>query len=364
MPKILVIEDQDDIRSIICEILAAEKFNVIDAEDGHIGVLLAQEEIPDLVICDIMMPEFDGYSVVTQLRQNPYLQSVPCIFLTAKASKADLRLGMELGASDYLTKPFTRDELLGAVNTQIEQHSSNQPNHQPLWNDTCCDLIQSLSLEIHNPLQRILDLTKTLKDGSEFKKSDKELEILDEIESSGKILHDILQNTFLYKALVDIEKDPQRLRVFRNHTGESPTKSIISDIACSQSRRCNRTSDLILELEEATVQLAQPQLQKLVEEVVENAFEHSLLGTPVSLRSHCRGKTFLLTMTNQGQGLSLEQIAGLGSHMQFDHALYANKYKGLGLIIAKLLSELHGGELQVESEPNQLTTVSIFLPLA
>jgi len=364
MSKILIVEDQEDIRSIICEILTAEKFNVIEAEDGHIGVLLAQEEMPDLVICDILMPEFDGYSVITQLRQNPYLQSVPFIFLTAKASEADLRLGMELGADDYLTKPFTRDELLKVVNGQIEQYSSYQPNHQSSWDDTCCDLSQSLPLEIHNPLQRILELAKTLRDSSELNLSGEQTEMLDGIASSGEFLYDLLQNTLLYRALIDIEKDPQRLRILRNHTDESSTRSIISDIACLQARRCNRTSDLILELEEATIQLARPKLQKLVEEVVENAFEHSFSGTFVSLKSYCRGKTFLLKIANQGRGPSSEQIAGLGSHMQFDHSLYANKYKGLGLIIAKLISELHGGELQVESEPNQLTTVSIFLPLS
>ena len=139
MSKILVIEDQDDIRSIICEILTAEKFNVIEAEDGHIGVLLAQEELPDLVICDIMMPEFDGYSVMTQLRQNPYIQSTPFIFLTAKASKTDLRLGMELGANDYLTKPFTRDELLESVNAQVDKLSALKKDQPPLWHDTCCE---------------------------------------------------------------------------------------------------------------------------------------------------------------------------------------------------------------------------------
>ncbi|WP_299410189.1 response regulator [Acaryochloris sp. IP29b_bin.148] len=364
MSKILVIEDQDDIRSIICEILAAEGFNVVEAEDGHIGVLLAQEELPDLVICDIMMPEFDGYSVMTQLRQNPYVQSVPFIFLTAKASKTDLRLGMELGANDYLTKPFTRDELLGAVNAQIEQRSTEPTDHTPLWNDTCCDLIQALPPAIHNPLQRIAEFAQILKNDIQSINSDYSSDLLDKIGESGELIYNLLQKSLIYNDLVDIEKDPQRLRILRKHAGESSTQSVIANIARSQSQHCNRIADLQLELEEASVQLAQPKLKKLVEEIVENAFNYSPVGTPVHLTSHCRGKTFLLNITNQGKGLSSQQIADLGSHMQFDHALYKGKYVGLGLIIAKLIAELHGGELQVESVPHRLTTISVFLPLS
>lgn len=364
MSKILVIEDQDDIRSIICEILTAENFNVIEAEDGHIGVLLAQEEMPNLVICDIMMPEFDGYSVMTQLRQNPYLQSVPFIFLTAKASKTDLRLGMELGANDYLTKPFTRDELLGAVNAQIEKISTHEHEHQAAWRDQGCELIQSLPTDIHDPLQRMLDLAQSYQDDDNYAIPAHTAQVLHEIKNTGDLLYQRLQNTFVYQELADTERDPQRLRILRNYPGVSPTKPVITEIARSLAQRCNRIADLKLELEEAKVQLAQPKLEKLIEEIVKNAFSYSSSGTPVSLKSISYSQTFLFKITNQGKGLSPDQIAQLGTHMQFNHSSYLHKCVGLGLIISKLIAELHGGELQVESEPNQLTTISIFLPLA
>lgn len=363
MSKILVIEDQDDIRSIICEILTAEKFNVIEAEDGHIGVLLAQEELPDLVICDIMMPEFDGYSVMTQLRQNPYIQSVPFIFLTAKASKTDLRLGMELGANDYLTKPFTRDELLGAVNAQVDRLSTQQREHSPLWHDTCCALIQSLPDAIHNPLHSILTLSLSLQSPDELDHPRQLVQDLNEISQSGHLLYRRLQNILLYKELVDIEKDPQRLSIFRNHPGTSYTESIITDVACSQAQKYNRIADLKLELEEAQVQLASPKLQKLVEEIVRNACDYSSFNTPISIKSHVHGKTFQLMIANKGEGFCSEQLSLFNTHMHFNHTLYLHKYEGLGLIIAKLITELHGGELKVDSIPEELTKVSIFLPI-
>lgn len=122
--KILIIEDEESLRNIMYEMLSNEDFEVMTASNGKIGVEIAQQEIPDLVICDIMMPEKSGYDVLTTLRQDFTTAIVPFIFLTAKASKSDIRQGIELGADDYLTKPFTRAELLGAVMTRIEKHSA------------------------------------------------------------------------------------------------------------------------------------------------------------------------------------------------------------------------------------------------
>ncbi len=126
MIKILIIEDEEPLRENILALLEADGFDVFGSENGRIGVQLAQEILPDLILCDVMMPELDGYGVLTQLRQNPILAAVPFIFLTAKATKADLRQGMELGADDYLTKPFTRAELLGAIATRLKKQASIQ----------------------------------------------------------------------------------------------------------------------------------------------------------------------------------------------------------------------------------------------
>ncbi len=121
---ILVIEDEEFVRENILELLDAEGFTVFGAENGNIGFELAKAKVPDLILCDVMMPELDGYGVLTALRQDSVLVSIPFIFLTAKASKADFRQGMELGADDYLTKPFTRAELLGAITTRLKKQAA------------------------------------------------------------------------------------------------------------------------------------------------------------------------------------------------------------------------------------------------
>jgi CheY-like chemotaxis protein len=121
MQKILVIEDEESIRTNILELLEAEGFSGISAENGSIGLQLAQEQRPDLIICDVMMPELDGYTVLAILRQDPATAMIPFIFLTARSDAADLRKGMELGANDYLTKPCTPTQLLQAISTQLKK---------------------------------------------------------------------------------------------------------------------------------------------------------------------------------------------------------------------------------------------------
>ena len=124
MKKILVIEDEDLLRANTVQILELEDFINIEANNGFLGIKLAQEHLPDLILCDVMMPEVDGYGVLTALRQNPTTANIPFIFTTAKASKADLRQGMNLGADDYLTKPITADELLSAISTRLERQAT------------------------------------------------------------------------------------------------------------------------------------------------------------------------------------------------------------------------------------------------
>ncbi len=117
--KILIIEDNEDIRDSSVEILELADYEVLQADNGKTGVELAQRHLPDIILCDIMMPELDGYGVLYLLSKNPETANIPFIFLTAKAERADMRKGMEMGADDYLTKPFDDIELLNTIESRF-----------------------------------------------------------------------------------------------------------------------------------------------------------------------------------------------------------------------------------------------------
>lgn len=122
MKKILIIEDNEDVRENTAEILKLSNYSVNTAENGKIGIKKAKQWLPDVIICDIMMPEFDGYEVLQNLNKNSKTASIPFIFLTSKSDKTDVRKGMNLGADDYLTKPFSENELLEAIECRLKKH--------------------------------------------------------------------------------------------------------------------------------------------------------------------------------------------------------------------------------------------------
>jgi DNA-binding response OmpR family regulator len=122
--KILVIEDDELVRLSTLDLLMAEGFAVIEASNGQAGIKLASEQSPDLIICDIMMPELDGYRVLEALQNSSATATIPFIFLTAKTEQSALRQGMELDADDYLTKPFNLDQLLAAIDTRLRKQTA------------------------------------------------------------------------------------------------------------------------------------------------------------------------------------------------------------------------------------------------
>src|SRR6185369_5299436 len=129
MKKILVIEDEPEMRRNITALLSYKAYEPIAAENGRLCVEVARREKPDLILCDVMMPELDGYGVLRALQADAALASIPFIFLTAKGEKDDLRSGMNLGADDYLTKPIANNELVEAIEARLNR-SARQANRE------------------------------------------------------------------------------------------------------------------------------------------------------------------------------------------------------------------------------------------
>ena len=143
MQKILLIEDNEALRENTAEILSLASFQVETAENGKVGIEMALKNPPDLIVCDIMMPVLDGYGVYQIINKNEALQHIPFIFLSAKSERSDLRKGMEMGADDYITKPFTDAELINAIKTRLEKVKNLQNraiNNMETWTQIVSEL--------------------------------------------------------------------------------------------------------------------------------------------------------------------------------------------------------------------------------
>ena len=119
MKKILIIDDDEHLREDLLDILSFEGYNAIGAENGHEGFLCAQAVLPDLILCDVMMPVMNGFEMLAMLRQHPQMTSIPVIFLSAQSEQSFVQNGMRLGATAYIPKPYTAQELLTAIQTHI-----------------------------------------------------------------------------------------------------------------------------------------------------------------------------------------------------------------------------------------------------
>jgi two-component system, sensor histidine kinase and response regulator len=362
MAKILVIEDEEAIRENILDLLEAENFESMGAANGKIGIKMAIEQIPDLILCDMMMLEIDGHGVLKALRSEPITATIPFIFLTAKAEKTDIRLGMELGADDYITKPCTPQELLKAVAIRLEKHKAISRKSQKTLDELRSNISMSLPHELRTPLNAIMGFSELiLSEYKLFEESDI-LEMIGQIQLSGHRLYRLIQNFLLYTDLEIAATNPELLKEMRN-SEFSCVKSLLSEKARQQAKKANRIDDLQLNLQNSSVAIDSIKLTKILEELLDNAFKFSSEGTPVFVNSLVENQRFILSVKDQGRGMTADQIAQLEAYMQFDRQLYQQAGLGLGLAIVKRITELHGGNLKIESSPDQETIVSVYLPV-
>ncbi|MBD2294366.1 response regulator [Anabaena sphaerica FACHB-251] len=361
MNTILIIEDEAQIRNNIREILELSDFEAIVAENGLKGLQLAKDKHPDLILCDLMMPELDGYSVLTQLRQDSSTATIPLIFLTAKSEWSDLRRGMELGADDYLTKPFRPDELLQAITTRLDKQAIADEQTQQKLNDLSSSISHSLPHEINTPLNHILGLSNLLI-LEEENLSRENLEMVESIHQAALRLHRLTVNFLMYADLELLVSNPERIVALRNNGAKTFVQSVVENLAVKIAQNANRSADLSIEISDAIVKISSTKLSKIAEEIIDNAFKFSQPNTPVKIIGHSSKNTFNLYVIDHGRGLTNEQITKVGAYVQFERKMYEQQGSGLGLSIAKRLVELHGGEFSIESVPEKQTIIKIVLP--
>lgn len=362
MTRILVIEDDTEVLDNIIDTLGEARYDVQGAVGGLQGLQVAREHIPDLVICDILMPDISGYDVLRVMRQEAVTATVPFVFLTAKTEREDLRKGMELGADDYITKPFTQAELLRAISAQLRKHGAYQQQHRKTLDILRANITYALPHEIRTPLNLIMGYAEVLDMDCETVKPDLIRDAARQILGAGMRMHRLLENYLVYAQIEVLAADPDQRDALRRHI-TADSDQIITRQAAHVAARHNRQEDLSLALCQAALRISEQNLGKIVDEMVDNAFKFSEAGRPVEVQSTVEGGYFVLSIRDYGQGIATEDLKRIGAYMQFERAIYEQKGLGLGFVIAKRLIELHGGKLGVRSSRRQGTLIGIRFPI-
>jgi len=361
MKKILVIDDEEWLREMMLLALRQRSFEVIEAENGERGIEVARKELPDLILCDVNMDKVDGYLTLSSLRSEPATASIPFILMTGLADQAGMRHGMELGADDYLPKPFTIEALYAAVDARLKKAKTVREEAERKLADLRDNLSMMLPHELRTPLNGILAYGEILvADAATIAPKDI-AEMGQVIYDSGKRLERLIENFLIYAQLELLNSDPQYLHTLLRKQTAAPAP-LIEQHAREQAAMARRPEDLTLELTNVPLPISDEYLSKIIEELVQNAFKFSSVNSPVRVTLSESENAVTLTVSDGGRGFSTEHITKVGAYMQFDRKLHEQQGLGLGLTIVRRLTELHGGTLAIQSEKGSGTVVTIKLP--
>ncbi len=379
MKKVLVIEDETDVRENLVELLSAEGYLPIEARDGEEGVRLAWELLPDIILCDIKMPRMDGFGVLSRVSRDPATVAIPFIFITARTEREDLRRGMNLGADDYIMKPFSIDDVLQAIQTRLEKRALIENQVEKKLAELSNSVRLSLPGDMLTPLSVILSFSEMLSDRQELGKLDsgQVCSMGQEIRRAANLLLRSIQNYKLFSDLETIQYDANRLRVLRDSRVFSAWMAI-SEMATQKARQDGREDDLCVQAQDSPLRISEVYLQKIVEELLDNAFKFSPAGSKVEVTGEIaterapdraperagERQQYLLRVVDHGRGMPPEQVAVLAGRLQQGIQTPERARPGIGLLIVRLLAELHLGSFSVQSLPQQGTTVEIRIPLS
>lgn len=359
--KILVIEDEPNIREAIKDTLEFAGYTVASASNGNEGIDLALSFAPDLILCDIMMPECDGFEVLEVVNGNPSTLATPFIFLTAKATKEDQRSGMAKGADDYLTKPFRAQELIVAVEARLERHRSIQGQNRAQIESIREYFHSTIPHELRTPLTGIVGFIELLDEGLGQFDKDSIKNMLSYMRTAANRLDTTVDNFISYSQLQLLNSDDDLQQKIWEFSKSKEAAILIRQIAEREGFEANRPGDLEVELDPADLFIFQDHLTKLAKMLINNGFKFSEPGTPVKVVGRADGENYHLSVENIGRGFTTEQIANIGAYTQFDRDYYEQQGTGMGLAIAKATVGIYAGELEIESCPNETTTVTATL---
>ncbi|MEN6510599.1 MAG: response regulator [Chloroherpetonaceae bacterium] len=363
MKKILIIDDAPFILESTKALLQFEGYEVITAKDGQEGLDLLALEKPDLILCDIAMPNVDGYSVLKTIKSNPSLSRIPFIFLTAFTERQNIRTGMQLGADDFLVKPYSRDELISSINTQLQKSSLQSQAIAEKLQEVNYSVTQVLPHEFRTILNQIMGSAKFMKSNANRISPEEIIDLVDDIIESTKRLLTITENYLIYARIQSISANDEEIEQLLAFTTVEPA-AILYDTAGFIASKYSRVSDLIVnaDIYEISISMASESYHKIISELIDNAFKFSEAGTPVEVSADISDEKFIIQIKDHGRGISQKQIEDIDALVQFERNIFEQQGVGLGLIIAKKLTELHRGVFNIESQEGKGTTITLSLP--
>lgn len=360
LEKILIIEDEEYVRSSIRDLLLNVGYEVLEASNGRQGLEITLGNHPDLIISDIMMPEMDGHALLEELQKNPLTSSIPFIFLTARVNLSDMRTGMNLGADDYITKPFRLGDLLQAISKRLEKKRRFEERIKSITDN----IIKYIPHELRTPLVSIAGFSDIILNDFESLEPGEVLAMAGRIKHGSLRLHETIEKFLTLMETELMEKNPEyRFECYSTLTGQPG--DVIRKAASARALKTKREKDLEVHLGcNCPVYITSAFLNTIVSELLDNAAKFSKQGSSIKLSSFCEGGYLKIEVEDNGTGMTPNQIASVAPFAQFNRDYAQQSGNGLGLAIIKNILEICGGFMNIESRPDEYTKVSVCLRAA
>jgi signal transduction histidine kinase len=368
MTKILTIEDETTLREEIIDWLTFEGYEVTGAADGIEGVNAAVINPPDLIVCDISMPRMDGYGVLLALQANTALQSIPFIFLSAKTDHEDIRKGMQLGADDYMTKPFHRLELLKAIRARLmkkAEHDLEREQQLDMFKEALASeherrllqakLVAMFSHDFRNQLTVIMASASLVRDYADQLTANRRVERLNAIEGAAQLLMAMLDDML---SLAQMETGnyalkPEALNIAQFFNGIVQEFQMVP----GEKHRLHFKSRFT-----ASTMSDSRLLRQIAANLISNAIKYSPLETEIIIALEQQQNKFVLSVKDHGIGIPDSDLEHLLDSFYRGSNVGNIGGTGLGLAVVKQALDLLGGAITVESQMGVGTTIHVTVP--
>lgn len=357
MSKILVVEDSVEVLSNIIKILMLNGYTSISAGDGREGFEVARREIPDLIVADIMMPEYDGYTMLNKLRTDPNTEHIPVIFLSAKVDRIEIRKGMAAGADDYITKPFRAKDLIDSIETQLRKKKKVEDTLNELYNN----ISSYIPHELRTPLVAIFGYTDLMLSDLENLRKEEMKSMLSSIRKTADGLYNTLEKFLLYSETEVMLKDQANYKELKDNYMSSP-EWIIQELISKTDYPGKILFNNLTHMDEMEIKIFPDHFKTIVEEILTNAVKFSSSDADIKVVVKNTNGSYSFSVTNTGRGMTTAEIAKISPFIQHGRSVFEQKGNGLGLAIVKRLCKFYDASFNIQSQPDDITKVEIVFP--
>lgn len=354
--KIVIIDDETNIRETITDILSFQGYEVHAASNGKMGLHLIYREKPDMVLCDIMMPDMDGYEVLARIRGDETLLGLPFLFISAKNDPDSIRTGMNLGSDDYLSKPFKAADLITAIEAKLRRFKEFRESLNREIDQLQVQFCQYGFQEFNKPANSILGILSFLKEHDNQLTSKERKLFFNRIEQSTYHFKRAYSNLILYLNIISGHP------IYQNNKSCSTKETETTLLERLQINYPTVKPNFNVEM--ARLPMHCDALEFVLYELLDNAIKHSENQTPpyIEGKMDVQNSVYIFTITDYGPGLTAVEVKNILSTSQLDRKIATQDGWGLGLFITRHLLDQTQATFSFKSIKGQGTTIEIKIP--